>query len=154
MGNIRSLAETGPVTQPPASFAPPGCRTRQSIRTSPRVLKWLMIPRVWHIACTRPESGEGAMKTKITSIDAGVKRHRADLESKLGELLQLSAGHEDLEIQPMPDPADQVRANSDRDMAVEALNQRACSIHEIREALARIAEDGYGRCERCEMAIP
>ena len=94
------------------------------------------------------------MKTKVTSIDAGSRRRRAALESRLGELLELSAGREDLEIQLMADPVDQVRSNTDRDMAVETLNQQAHSIREIREALVRIAEGGYGQCERCEEPIP
>lgn len=94
------------------------------------------------------------MNTKVTSINAGIRRRQAALESKLGELLKLSGGREDLEIQPTADPLDQVRANTDRDMAVETLNQQARSIQDIRSALTRIEEGDYGRCERCEEQIP
>lgn len=94
------------------------------------------------------------MNTKITSIDSGIRRRKATLESKLEELLKLSGDRESLEIQPMADPLDQVRSSTDRDMAVETLNQQARSIHEIRSALDRIEEGSYGRCERCEEQIP
>ena len=94
------------------------------------------------------------MNTKITSIDSGIKRRKASLESKLNDLLQLAGDRESLEIQPMADPIDQVRSSTDRDMAVETLNQQARSIHEIRSALDRIDEGSYGRCERCEEQIP
>jgi|KBSMisStandDraft_5_1062788.scaffolds.fasta_scaffold05070_7 DnaK suppressor protein len=94
------------------------------------------------------------MNTKITSIDSGNRRRKASLESKLKDLLQLTGDRESLEIQPMADPIDQVRSSTDRDMAVEALNQQAHSIQEIRSALERIEEGSYGTCERCEELIP
>ena len=94
------------------------------------------------------------MKTKVTSIDSGIRRRRAVLQTKLEDLLELSGDRESLEIQPMADPLDQVRSSTDRDMAVETLNQQARSIQEIRSALDRIDEGSYGRCERCEEPIP
>ncbi len=39
-------------------------------------------------------------------------------------------------------------------MAVQTLNQQARSIHDIRDALARIEEGSYGLCERCDEPIP
>ncbi len=94
------------------------------------------------------------MNKKVTSIDAGITRRKAALEAKLEDLLKLAGDREGLEIQPMADPLDQVRSNTDRDMAVETLNQQARSIHDIRSALARIEEGSYGRCERCDEQIP
>jgi RNA polymerase-binding transcription factor len=94
------------------------------------------------------------MNTKVTSINVGIRRRRAALESKLEELLKLSADREVLEIQPTADPLDQVRSSTERDMAVESLNQQARSIHEIRLALARVEDGSYGLCERCEEPIP
>jgi len=94
------------------------------------------------------------MNTKVTSVNAGIRRRRAVLESKLSELLELSGDREPLEVQTIADPLDQVRLSTDRDMAVETLNQQAHSIHEIRSALVRIEEGAYGQCERCEEQIP
>ena len=94
------------------------------------------------------------MNTNVTSINAGIRRRQAVLEAKLKELLKLSGGREELEIQPTADPSDQVRSNTDRDMAVQTLNQQARSIHDIRDALARIEEGSYGLCERCDEPIP
>jgi DnaK suppressor protein len=94
------------------------------------------------------------MNTNVTSINAGIRRRQAALESKLAELLRLSQDREVLEIQPTADPLDQIRSSTDRDMAVESLNQQARSIYEIRSALARIEDGSYGLCERCEESIP
>ena len=94
------------------------------------------------------------MNTKISSFDTGIRRRKAALQSKLDDLLKLSGDRESLEIQQMADPLDQVRLSTDRDMAVETLNQQARSIHEIRAALDRIEEGSYGTCERCEEPIP
>jgi len=76
------------------------------------------------------------------------------MESKLSELLTLSGGREELEIQQMADPIDQVRSSTDRDMAVETLNHQARLIQDIRAALDRIEDGSYGMCERCEEPIP
>ena len=46
--------------------------------------------------------------TKITAINVGVKKHKAVLESKLNELLNVSGDREALEIQPTADPLDLV----------------------------------------------
>jgi len=94
------------------------------------------------------------MNTNLISIDAGVRRRRAVLEARLSELLKASGERDSLEIQPMADPLDQVRQSTERDMAVETLNQQARSIREIQAALVRIAENSYGRCESCEDQIP
>ncbi|HYV64531.1 MAG TPA: TraR/DksA family transcriptional regulator [Bryobacteraceae bacterium] len=94
------------------------------------------------------------MNTKVTSINAGIKRRQAVLESKLNDLLKVSGEREVLEIQQMADPLDQVQSLTNRDMAVETLNQQARLIHEIQSALAHIKEGTYGQCERCEEQIP
>lgn len=94
------------------------------------------------------------MNKDVTSIDTRIRRRKAILRSKLGELLKLTGNRGELEIQPTADPLDQVRSSTDRDMAVETLNQQAHSIHEIRSALERIEDGSYGRCERCEEQIP
>lgn len=97
---------------------------------------------------------EWMMKTNVTSIDTSSRRRKAILETKLAELLKLSGGREELEIQTLADPLDQVRQSTDRDMAVETLNQQTRSINEIRAALERIEDGSYGLCERCEEPIP
>ena len=77
------------------------------------------------------------MNTKLITIDAGIRRRQAVLKSKLRELLNASGERDSLEVQPAADPLDQVRQNTERDMAVEKLNQQARSIREIRSALLR-----------------
>jgi len=94
------------------------------------------------------------MTTKVTSIDSGLRRRERDLEARLNDFLTLSGGREELEIQQMADPLDQVRSATDRDMAVETLNHQARSIQEIRAALERIKDGEFGLCERCEEPIP
>jgi len=94
------------------------------------------------------------MNTKITSIDSGLHWRKAALESRLQDSLKLNGDRQGLEIEQLADPLDQVRSSTDRDMAVETLNQRARSIHDIQCALARIEDGSYGSCERCEEPIP
>jgi DnaK suppressor protein len=94
------------------------------------------------------------MNTKITSIDSGIRRRKATLEAQLEDLFRSGGDREGLEIEQLADPLDQVRSSTDRDMAVETLNQRARLIHDVQSALARIEDGSYGLCERCEEPIP
>jgi DnaK suppressor protein len=61
---------------------------------------------------------------------------------------------EELRIDQVADPLDQVRSSTDRRMAVQRLDQQTRLMHNIRSALGKIEEGSYGLCERCEERIP
>jgi DnaK suppressor protein len=93
------------------------------------------------------------MNTTITVMQTETSRRKAVLEAKLKELLGQSDERNELKIEPLADPADQVRSSADRDLAVHRLDTRARAIQEIRAALQRIDEKVYGLCEDCEEPI-
>jgi DnaK suppressor protein len=94
------------------------------------------------------------MATQVGTITAAETRWRkADLESKLNELLGLSCRQEELQIDYLADPVDQVKSSTDRDMAVQRLDRQTRLIRDIRSALAKIEDRTYGLCERCEEPI-
>jgi DnaK suppressor protein len=95
------------------------------------------------------------MAMQITTIAAlETHRYRAILESKLEELLGFPLERDELQIEQMADPLDQVKSSVDRDLAVQQIDQQARLIRDIRSALTKIEEDSYGQCEHCEHAIP
>jgi len=93
------------------------------------------------------------MTTRVTNIDAGIRRREAALRASLREFLRLSGQRENIEIEQMADPIDQVRSSTDRELTIQRLDQQAHLIHEIQSALARIEEGSYGSCEQCDQPI-
>ena len=96
------------------------------------------------------------MKVKgvITITGTESKRRKAALASKLRELLDTSREREELRIEYLADPTDQVRSNTDREMTVQRLDHQARLIHDVQSALGKIDEGVYGLCERCDEPIP
>lgn len=86
--------------------------------------------------------------------DLDTARRKAILEGMQAELAIPLSERDEVRVEYLADPLDQVKSNTDRDMAVQRLDQRARLAHEVRLALARIREGDYGICERCERPIP
>jgi len=94
------------------------------------------------------------MPSELITMPADVARRRADLESKLKELTGFSPQRQELYIDYAADPLDQVRLSTDREMAVQQLDQRTRLLHDIQSALEKLDDGTYGRCERCDEMIP
>ncbi len=85
---------------------------------------------------------------------AEAMRRKALLLSKLAEIQGAPRNTQDLQIEYLADPLDQVRSSADREMAVQRLDRQTRLIHDIESAIAKIDEGVYGLCERCEELIP
>jgi DnaK suppressor protein len=93
--------------------------------------------------------------TQVATITAGeTARRKAALEAKLAELVGGALGREELQIENLADPIDQIKSSTDREMAVQRLNHQTRLVSDIQAALAAIEEGTYGMCEDCEEAIP
>jgi RNA polymerase-binding transcription factor DksA len=90
------------------------------------------------------------MTTQVTTITAPeIRRRKAALGSNLKELLGVSHEREELRIEYLADPLDQVRSSTDREMAVRRFDHQARLIHDIQSAFAKIETGTYGLCEQC-----
>jgi DnaK suppressor protein len=95
------------------------------------------------------------MATRITTITtAEIRRRRADLKSKFKDLADVSSRCEELHIDHVADPLDQVQSSTDREITVQRLNHQTRLMHDIQSALAKIEDGVYGLCERCAETIP
>jgi DnaK suppressor protein len=56
-------------------------------------------------------------------------------------------------VEPFADPADQIAWNAGREIAAQQLDSEAHWIHDIRLALDKIQNGGYGKCDGCEEPI-
>lgn len=90
----------------------------------------------------------------ITAINGTeIARRKAALDTMLREAVGASTQREELEIEQMADPLDQIRSNTDREIAIQNLDGQARRIREIRGALERVQDGTYGLCEECEEPI-
>lgn len=95
------------------------------------------------------------MLTRTANIKAGERKARKRvLEAKLRELWGASREREELQIETQADPIDQVTSSTERDLAIQHLDQNARTMHEIQSALDKIQDGTYGLCEHCEGPIP
>lgn len=91
----------------------------------------------------------------VTNIqDSETLKRKKALETKLREVLGTSVAREDLQIEYLADPLDQIKSNSDREMALHSLDQKSRLVHDLQLGLAAIADGTYGVCASCEEPIP
>lgn len=95
------------------------------------------------------------MTTQVSTISAPeTRRRKAFLESKLKALLRVSFEREELRVENLADPLDQVRSSMDREMAVRQFDRETHLVHDIQLALDKIETGSYGICELCEEPVP
>jgi DnaK suppressor protein len=94
------------------------------------------------------------MTQKIVGIlmHQAASRKRA-LELKLRELVGASHMLDELQIERLADPLDQIQSHSEREIAIHRLDHQAQLIHAIESAIAKISTGEYGVCENCEEPI-
>ena len=94
------------------------------------------------------------MAQEIISMASESMHQKTVLRAKLAELLGASSRIEDLQIENLADPLDQIRSALDREMAMNRLEAQAYLVQDVRAALDAIDDGTYGLCESCEEAIP
>jgi len=94
------------------------------------------------------------MTTSVTNIAAiETKARKKALETKLRELLRSSYEPDDIRIEHLADPLDQIRSNADREMTLRRLDHQAHVVREVESALSKLDDETYGACEECEEPI-
>jgi RNA polymerase-binding protein DksA len=94
------------------------------------------------------------MRTPAIEITVGqTSSYKKALEAKLRELLGASCEREEISIQYLADPLDQIRSSVDREMTLRRLDHQAHLIREVETALTKMDEGFYGLCEECEERI-
>ncbi|MCP9439338.1 MAG: TraR/DksA C4-type zinc finger protein [Nitrospira sp.] len=58
------------------------------------------------------------------------------------------------EAEAQPDPLDQATEGLEQELAIQARIRTLDQLHRIERALYLIQTEGYGRCRRCQEAIP
>lgn len=93
-------------------------------------------------------------KAQLTNRKNNVQSKHRLLLQKLEEIAGLAPHRQDLKIDSVPDPLDQLIASADREVAVSQLQGSSRVLRDVLAAIRRIEDGSYGICAQCETPIP
>ena len=82
-----------------------------------------------------------------------LNKYRNVLEAKQAELVHLLRNRDAIAIEKCPDSLDEVQYATERELAIRSLDRDSNLLRNVRAALDRIAEGGYGVCLHCDEDI-
>jgi DnaK suppressor protein len=82
-----------------------------------------------------------------------LEKYRKILDAKKAELSGGLRNREDIVIEKTPDALDEVQLAGDRELAIRNLDRETNLLRQVRLALARMNDGGYGTCLHCEEDI-
>ncbi len=75
------------------------------------------------------------------------------LEQKQAELDHQLRRRDSIAIAKSADPMDEIQDASERDLAIQNVDSETSLLRQVRSALRRIEDDGFGVCMDCDTAI-
>jgi DnaK suppressor protein len=84
---------------------------------------------------------------------ADTQRFTSLLRAKQAELSGSLRNRDEIAVENVPDPLDQVQLMGERELALRNLDRDSSALRQIDRALSRIARGIYGECQHCEEAI-
>ena len=82
-----------------------------------------------------------------------LRRAKQALETKLREVTQSGGWRDTIAIERNADPLDTTQRALEREMATRSLDRNATLVRQIRAAIDRVDQGGYGVCLDCEEPI-
>ncbi|MEX2262086.1 MAG: TraR/DksA C4-type zinc finger protein [Bryobacteraceae bacterium] len=79
-----------------------------------------------------------------------INHYKTLLEAKRGELADGLRNREGIAIEKTADALDEVQLAGERELAIRNLDRESNLLRNVRVALARIGDGGYGTCMHCE----
>ena len=115
-------------------------------------------PSAKHSQSTEPtaKTGSDLRQSVPATTDGKYDEIRRDLQQQrrsiLGEVIEGLAKSNGQE--PFPDVSDQASAEAEQNFSIRIREREQRLVKKIDEALARMEQNTYGICERCEEEIP
>ena len=82
-----------------------------------------------------------------------LSKYKNILETKRTELESVLRNREAIAIEKSPDALDEVQHAAERELAIRNLDRESSLLRNVRAALRRIDNEGYGTCVHCEEEI-
>jgi len=86
-------------------------------------------------------------------IENELRTFKKTLEAKRTELERLLRNREAIAIDKSPDTFDELQYATEREMAIRKLDRESNLLRNVRGALRRFEEGGFGVCRQCEQDI-
>jgi DnaK suppressor protein len=86
-------------------------------------------------------------------IKSELNKYRNVLEAKQSELVQVVRNRDGIIIEKSADAFDEVQYATERELAIRSLDRDSNLLRNVRAALDRIEEGGFGVCLSCEEDI-
>ena len=84
---------------------------------------------------------------------AELEKYKNILEAKQAELTGALRNRDEIVVENVPDPLDQVQLMGERELAIRNLDRDSNALRQIHRALSRIGHGTYGVCQHCEEDI-
>ena len=82
-----------------------------------------------------------------------LNKYRNVLEDKQADLVQMMRNRDGIVIEKSADALDEVQYATERELAIRSLDRDSNLLRDVRAALGRIEEGGFGVCLYCEEDI-
>ena len=96
-----------------------------------------------------PYSEKDDMKTEHNEING----YQEILERKESDLVNILRKRDGIVIEKSADQMDEIQYATERDLAIRNVDRESNLLREVKDALRRIHEGGFGTCMECESAI-
>jgi DnaK suppressor protein len=83
-----------------------------------------------------------------------IDHYKKLLEAKRNELLRGTSDREEIAIESAAEDFDRLQQQLNREVAIRNLDRQSALLKNVQAALARIDDETYGTCLRCDEPIP
>jgi DnaK suppressor protein len=83
-----------------------------------------------------------------------IDHYKQLLEAKRNELLRGTSDREEIAIESAAEDFDRLQQQLNREVAIRNLDRQSALLKNVQAALARIEDETFGTCLRCDEAIP
>ena len=87
-------------------------------------------------------------------MSLNIQHYRKLLEAKRNELLKGTSDREEIAIESAAEDFDRLQQQLNREVAIRNLDRQSTLLKSVQAALARIEDETYGICLRCDESIP
>jgi DnaK suppressor protein len=89
----------------------------------------------------------------MTSVPTGMSGFQQLLEQKEAELVRALRKRDDIATEKCADQMDEIQQATEQDLAMQSVDRESRQLRQIKAALQRIRDGGFGTCTDCESAI-
>lgn len=108
---------------------------------------------IWIDACFEDVRPSGTERKAMRNTNTGLNGFQAILEGRQADLIQMLLTPDGIAIEKSADQMDEVRGASERDLAIRNVDREFTALRDVKAALRRVREGGFGICVDCERPI-